>query len=200
MKFFSTEILSILSLLLLALSGSDAALRGGARADEERNLGREGNNAPAGNNGEDQGNPVIGRVSVAGLATSWCEDLGYSSDICGGQFSLNARLYEDGTAKGQVADRKYGNAYHAEIDCIRFIEQDGETRAVMSGQWTSANAAGYKFLAATMIDENADAFFSVGLFSFFIDDCNYPDLYRLLSTNFFAEKFQGNVVINAPQQ
>ena len=51
-----------------------------------------------------------------------------------------------------------------------------------------------------MIDENLDAFFSVGLFGPSNWDCNYYDLYNQISRNFLGEKFQGNVVIDAPTQ
>eukprot|EP01083_Nonionella_stella_P005599 16196_1 len=72
--------------------------------------------------------PISGRVRIVGNDVGRCGLQFDNPNLDCENFSLNARLYADGSAEGQLSDTYIleGNSYenHFIIDCINFLTED----------------------------------------------------------------------------
>ena len=108
--------------------------------------------------------PISGRVRIVGNDVGRCGPEFVDPNLDCENFSLNARLYADGSAEGQLSDTySYtggdleGNAYedHYIIDCINFLTDD---TVILSGMITISTQdpafAGNVFITAARILED----------------------------------------------
>jgi hypothetical protein len=139
------------------------------------------------------GGKVIGRVNVAGNDSGACVFQGLPKD-CDENFSLSARMYADGSVKGQFQDSfGDGTEVHAEIDCINFVGGDA---AIVSGFFKSSSSPSFAIGSpfVTALQEGDPDFFSFlynGIVGF---DCND---YVIANFDLF-EHIGGQVTVQAP--
>ena len=92
-------------------------------------------------------------TAIAGTNDA-CEAFGLPNG-CDGNFSLNARLYEDGTASGEWQDTfSGGGGIHVKIDCAHFGETDGTQWAVIAGEVTNGDPNFPGNRAVTLVVDN----------------------------------------------